>query len=114
MEQALLRLAKQLNRLDEASLMALWDKYQGKVERFSPTSAWEEAALTLGLIQAVHLKNQLFNHSLGRQRLLPESEEPPVVACDPGTKNGPRGRVLSFPALSRNGNAEQNPPVPAD
>lgn len=64
MEHMLQKMARQLNAFDEASLMALWDKYATIVERFEPTKRWEEAALVFSLIQAVRLKNQLFNQHL--------------------------------------------------
>ena len=62
MEKLLLRLAEQLDSIDEASLMALWPKYAKQVSVFEPTKRWEMAALILGLIQAKYMKNNLFNH----------------------------------------------------
>ncbi|WP_407944189.1 hypothetical protein [Maridesulfovibrio sp.] len=62
MEKALLKLAKQLNAYDEASLTELWNKYEAEVAAFEPTRKWEEAAVVFGMIQAVRLKNQLFNY----------------------------------------------------
>ncbi len=67
MEQLLLKLARQLDALDEASLMALWDNYAEKVHRFEPTKRWEEAALVFSFIQAKRWKNQLFNHHWAKQ-----------------------------------------------
>ena len=64
MEKVLLRLAKQLNAYDEASLMALWDKYAARVAQFEPTRRWQEEALVFGFIQMLRWKNQLFNHHL--------------------------------------------------
>ena len=45
MEQLLIKMARQLDALDEASLLALWDKYAVIVSHFEPTKRWEEAAL---------------------------------------------------------------------
>lgn len=67
MEHLLLKMARQLDSLDEASLLALWEKYATIVSRFEPTKRWEEAALVFSLIQAKHLKNQLFNYSWSAQ-----------------------------------------------
>jgi hypothetical protein len=64
MERILLKMASQLNSYDESSLMALWDKYATTVEQFEPTKRWEDAAIVFSLIQAVRLKNQLFNQHL--------------------------------------------------
>ena len=61
MEQLLIKLARQLESLDEASLMALWEKYANIVSQFEPTKRWEEATLIFSLIQAKHMKNQLFH-----------------------------------------------------
>ncbi|MDD2966018.1 MAG: hypothetical protein PHN64_00775 [Desulfovibrionaceae bacterium] len=63
MEQLLLKIARQLDGMDEASLMALWNKYATLVSRFEPTKRWEEAALVFSLIQAKRWKNQLFNYN---------------------------------------------------
>ncbi len=67
MEQQLLKLARQLDALDEASLMSLWDKYADTVNRFEPTKRWEEAAIVFSLIQAKRWKNQLFNYHWAQQ-----------------------------------------------
>ena len=61
MEQLLLKLARQLDAMDEASLMSLWDKYAQTVQRFEPSERWQEAVLVLSFIQAKRWKNQLFN-----------------------------------------------------
>ena len=61
MEKMLLKIARQLNAMDEASLMALWNKYLQRVQDFGASESWEEAVIVLSLIQAVRSKNQLFN-----------------------------------------------------
>ncbi|WP_419785074.1 hypothetical protein [Pseudodesulfovibrio sp.] len=68
MEKALIKLARQINAYDEASLMSLWEKYAEKVRRFEPTKRWEEAVLIFNLIQSTRLKNQLFNYNWARSR----------------------------------------------
>ena len=68
LEKALLKLAKQINAYDEASLMSLWEKYAEKVRRFEPTRRWEESVLVFNLIQSTRLKNQLFNFNWARSR----------------------------------------------
>lgn len=68
LENALLKLARQLVAFDEASLMDLWDRYAEAVRQFEPSRRWEEDALIFGLIQAVRMKNQLFNHNLSASR----------------------------------------------
>lgn len=75
MEKMLLKLARQLESLDEASLMALWSKYATMTNRFEPTKRWEEACLIFSLIQAKRWKNQLFNYCWSQQRKPPIKNE---------------------------------------
>ena len=105
MEKVLLKLARQLNNYDEASLLGLWERYAEQVKRFEPSKRWEEAVLILSMIQAVRFKNQLFNlhWSEGRQ---PGDAPPPKTLIEavpqPGAqppaqpKPKPMGKVLSF------------------
>jgi len=69
MEKALLKLARQINAFDEASLMSLWEKYAEKVRHFEPTKRWEESVLVFNLIQSTRLKNQLFNYNWAQSRM---------------------------------------------
>lgn len=71
LEKALLKISKQINAYDEASLMSLWERFAERVSRFEPTAEWEEAALALALVQGVRMKNQLFNHNLAESRRRP-------------------------------------------
>jgi len=100
-EKALEKLAKQLCDYDEASLMALWEKYQGIVEDFQPTRSWEEAVLILGMIQTVRWKNQLFNHYWSQSQppapeVAPEKPEKTSTGPAPGDEPKQRGKVLTF------------------
>lgn len=61
MEEMLLKMARQLDTLDQASLESLWEKYAQIVNAFEPTQRWEEAVFVLSFIQAKYWKNQLFN-----------------------------------------------------
>ena len=76
MEQMLLKMARQLDALDEASLMGLWEKYMQIVSRFEPSQRWQEAVLVLSLIQAVRAKNQLFNTRWEEREALRHSPAP--------------------------------------
>ncbi len=113
-EQVLLKLARQLRAFDEASLMALWDKYADAVSRFEPTQRWEESVLVLAMIQGMRFKNQLFNHHWAEgshpgepaATTTPAVQPAPAAATDlPGatdrTQPRPaakprRGKVLEF------------------
>ena len=108
MEQVLLKMARQLRAFDEASLMALWDKYAETVERFEPSQRWEEAVLVLAMIQGMRFKNQLFNHHWAQGRQpgqpavpVPSTAAPDIVAAPPagkkaGAKRQHQGKVLAF------------------
>ena len=76
MEKLLLKIARQLNGLDEASLMALWPKYLSRVQEFDGSREWEEAAIVLSLLQAVRGKNQLFNVRLAEKEAAPAAPSP--------------------------------------
>ncbi|MFW5837897.1 MAG: hypothetical protein ACOCVM_07795 [Desulfovibrionaceae bacterium] len=113
MERLLQKIAKQINAFDEASLMALWDKYADQVSRFEPTRRWEEAAIVFGIIQAMRMKNQLFNYSWaqtsrppedstdhpGLPSLQPERQPPGREPCgeDNSSKAGKRGKLIKLP-----------------
>ena len=76
MEKMLLKMARQLNAMDEASLMALWNKYMQRVQDFDASREWEEATIVLSLIQAVRAKNQLFNTRWEEREALRHSPAP--------------------------------------
>ena len=76
MEQLLIKMARQLDALDEASLLALWDKYAAAVSHFEPTKRWEEAALVLSFIQAKRWKTS-FSITVGRRRCIPARPRSP-------------------------------------
>ncbi|MHC1712591.1 MAG: hypothetical protein AB9872_10640 [Solidesulfovibrio sp.] len=109
MEQVLLKLARQLRAFDEASLMALWDKYAEAVGHFEPSQRWEESVLVLAMIQGMRFKNQLFNYHWAEGQL-PGQPTTGVPVADtiapatiPGTtetqtspKRPHRGKLLTF------------------
>ncbi|WP_320170141.1 hypothetical protein [Maridesulfovibrio sp.] len=107
MEKALLKLAKQLNAYDEASLVELWNKYEAEVSDFQPTRKWEEAAVVFGMIQAVRLKNQLFNYhwaeSCGPEAMSPRPDFVPIKGGNSGSGKESSGdkRSKVIPLLPR-------------
>ena len=104
MEKALLKLAKQLNAYDEASLTELWNKYEAEVADFQPTRKWEEAAVVYGMIQAVRLKNQLFNYhwadSCGPEAMSPRPDFIPAKSEDDLFAGGAKSRSTGSSAGS--------------
>ena len=118
-EKALLKIARQLNAYDEASLMDLWERYAEKVRRFEPTRKWEEAALMFSLIQSMRLKNQLFNYHWAQSRVpdapqhdidLASLTAPEPIRKDAEEGTGSRtGKILEF--RPKPGNAGESGPV---
>lgn len=120
MQRVLEKIARKLDEYDEASLMHLWQHYAVKVQEFEPTKRWEEAALALCLIQAVHWKNQLFNYHLALNASPAERGDlPPLPEFTFGAKpqKGSRSAekpvkkatVLSFPG-ARNAPPDDSAP----
>lgn len=64
MEKALERLAEQILAFDEASLVNLREKYRLRMENFDGTKDWEKSVIIYCLINAVCLKNTLFNENV--------------------------------------------------
>ena len=99
MEQVLIKMARQLDALDERSLSALWDKYSALAARFEPSKRWEESVLILSLIQAKRWKNQLFNQQW-LARTQPGDLDGPRIAFslerEGKEPDRPRAKVLSF------------------
>jgi len=68
MEKALEKLAEQILSFDEASLASLREKYRQKIEHFDGTKDWEKAVIVYCIINAVSLKNTLFNENVLKRR----------------------------------------------
>ncbi len=77
LEKTLDRLADQILRLDEASLTTLYDKYKEGMDQFEPTRDWEKSVIIFFIINAVRVKNQLFNERIMKRhgRHAPEKKE---------------------------------------
>ncbi|OGQ11440.1 MAG: hypothetical protein A2026_07535 [Deltaproteobacteria bacterium RBG_19FT_COMBO_46_12] len=68
MEKALVRLAEQILSFDEASLAHLREKYRLRIEHFDGTKDWERAVIIYYIINAVSLKNTLFNENVLKRK----------------------------------------------
>jgi len=60
-EKVLEQLAERILALDEASLTGLWEKYKHRMEAFEPSGDWEKSVIIFFLINAVRVKNHIFN-----------------------------------------------------
>ncbi|MBM4341006.1 MAG: hypothetical protein FJ110_15855 [Deltaproteobacteria bacterium] len=68
MEKALEKLAEQILSFDEASLSSLREKYRLRIEQFDGTKNWERAVIIYSIINAVSLKNNLFNENILKRK----------------------------------------------
>ncbi|MEI9476001.1 MAG: hypothetical protein WCO26_05460 [Deltaproteobacteria bacterium] len=68
MEKALEKLAEQILAFDEASLANLREKYRLRIEHFDGTRDWEKAVIILCIINAMSMKNSLFNENVMKQK----------------------------------------------
>jgi len=92
LEKAIVKLARQLNAYDEASLMSLWEKYAEQVRRFEPTKRWEESVLVFNMIQSMRFKNQLFNYNWAQSR-----DPEPEIRTDLAALTAPEQPVRNVP-----------------
>ena len=68
MEKALEKLTKQILAFDEASLASLREKYRLRIEHFDGTRDWEKAVIIFCIINAMSMKNALFNENVMKQK----------------------------------------------
>jgi len=68
MEKSLERLAEQILSFDEASLSNLREKYRLKIEDFDGTRDWEKSVIIYSIINAVSVKNSLFNENVLKRK----------------------------------------------
>ena len=64
LESALDKMAENILKLDEASLASLWNEYKSRMEHFEPTREWEKSVIIFFIINAVRMKNHLFNENI--------------------------------------------------
>ena len=82
MEKALEKIAENILSFDEASLVNLREKYRQRMENFDGTKDWEKAVIIYCMINAVCLKNTLFNENVlkrsrGKKNLSEKSKNRP-------------------------------------
>jgi hypothetical protein len=87
MERALGKIAEQILSFDEASLVHLREKYRLRIEHFDGTRDWEKAVITFCIINAVSMKNSLFNENvLKKVKKKEEERSSPQKPGRPGLK----------------------------
>lgn len=68
LEKALENIAEKILTYDEASLTGLWEKYKRKMESFETTKEWEKAVIIFFIINAVRVKNHIFNEQVAQNK----------------------------------------------
>ena len=66
LEKTLDQIAQKINGLDEATLTQLLPRYKQKMEDFEATAEWEKAVIIFFLINAVRVKNTIFNENVAQ------------------------------------------------
>jgi hypothetical protein len=75
-ENSLDKIAENILYMDEASLNILWDKYKSKMEQFSFTPEWEKSVIIFSIINAVRVKNAIFNEQILNKQANTETAAP--------------------------------------
>ncbi len=86
LEKALEGIAERILALDEASLTGLWGKYKERMERFDTSREWERAVIAFFLINAVRVKNQIFNEQVQHQKSQPPTPSGEKSSLPEGNK----------------------------
>lgn len=64
LEKVLDQIAEKIISLDEASLTQLLGRYKKKMDEFEPSREWEKSVLIFFIINAVRVKNTIFNDNI--------------------------------------------------
>jgi hypothetical protein len=86
MEKALEKLAEQILSFDEASLVHMREKYRLRIEHFDGSKDWERAVIVYYIINAVSMKNSLFNENVLRREKEKGKRSPNLSKGRPGLK----------------------------
>lgn len=88
-ETSLEKMAENILALDEASLTGLWEKYKRKMEHFESSKEWEKSVIIFFIINAVRVKNKIFNEQIIEAQARPKQKDPP-----PPPKGKPHLRLI--------------------
>ena len=80
LEDSLNKIAENILYLDEASLTSLWKKYKARMENFSTSKEWEKSVVIFSIINAVRVKNAIFNNQMINKK---SNEEAPPAKRKP-------------------------------
>ena len=83
------KIADTILALDEASLTGLWEKYKLKMEHFESTKEWERSVIIFFIINAVRVKNKIFN-----EQIIATQNKLNQPSVSPAPKKGPHLRRI--------------------
>jgi len=83
LEESLNKIAENILYLDEASLASLWEKYKAKMENFSFSPEWEKAVVIFSIINAIRVKNAVFNEQMLKKQSVEDIPPPPKKTGKP-------------------------------
>jgi hypothetical protein len=64
LDSSLNNIAEKILNMDEASLSGLLEKYRKQMENFETSKEWEKSVIIFFIINAVRVKNQIFNEQI--------------------------------------------------
>ncbi len=79
LDSSLDKIAEKILSLDEASLSGLWEKYKNRMEHFETSKEWEKSVIIYFIINAVRVKNQIFNEQILRMQSQNRETEKPKI-----------------------------------
>lgn len=79
LEKSLNNIAETILHIDEASLTSLWDAYKRKAEHFSQSPEWEKAVIIFSIINAVKVKNAIFNENILKKNDSNQTKKTPTI-----------------------------------
>ncbi|OPY15317.1 MAG: hypothetical protein A4E70_00241 [Syntrophus sp. PtaU1.Bin005] len=80
LDSSLDKIAEKILSLDEASLSSLWEKYKYRMEHFETSKEWEKSVIIFFIINAVRVKNRIFNDQILLMQRQSEEQEKPVAS----------------------------------
>ena len=80
MKKVLDQIAETVISLDESSLTELLPEFKNRMDSFEPNREWEKSVIIFFLINAVRVKNTLFNENvLKKSSKKNKSDQPPTL-----------------------------------
>ena len=86
LEESLSKIAETISGMDEASLSSLWEKYKAKAYNFSASTTWEKDFIIFSIINAIRVKNSIFNEQILKNNSHANQPPKPARVAKPDLK----------------------------